>query len=805
MSDTRPAFGHNPAFGSPGIEPRWTSSAKVGVGTAYHTGSRLWFTLSHGVVNEVYFPTADQPNTRDFQLLITDGESFLHEERKHLEHEVERLDEDALGYRLTNSDPEGRYRVVKEVIGDPHQPVLLQRVKLEVLDAALGGRLRVYALLAPHAAGDGRGNSAATCDDAGEPLLRAWRGGVQMAMGARPAFLRRSVGFSGASDGFQDLADGHTMDWAFDEAKDGTVALTAELDLSDPGGVVIGLGLGDSPVSASCSLLQCLAEGFDGKKESFVRQWKRLSEGCDDDLRRVAEEVGDAAGLLRLSRCVLLAHEDKTYQGAMTASLSIPWGAHRSGSDPGGYHLVWPRDLLHSATALLAVGETQTPRRAMAYLSCLQQEDGGIPQNAWLNGEPFWPGLQLDEVAAPALLAYRLHRAGACEGLRTREVVRRAAAKLIHAGPVTPQERWEENGGYSPSTLATTTAALRIAAEAESEAGETQAAAFVAAYADWLDAHVEAWTATSAGTLVEGIPRHFVRIHPAEPGDTPPVGDALDHAEVTLKNGGGTHPARDVVDLGFLHLVRYGMRDADDPLIRDSVRVADEVLKRDLPQGPGYLRYNHDGYGQKRDGSAFQGESGGVGGCWPLLTGERGLYELAAGGDAAAYLKALAGFANEGGMLPEQLWQFEDLPEAGLTRGGPTGSAMPLCWSHATYLNLARSLADGEPFDRIAPARGRDPVDGQRPFDASFWLPKHPIAQTPAGKPLRVVSEEPGLLRWSVDGWKTHTDAELTEPLPMVFAAEVPASALPEGATLAFTLRLKSGWEGRNHEVRVVV
>ncbi len=791
-----------PAFGGPGLEPRWTSSTKSGVGTAYHTGSRLWFTLSHGIVNEVYFPTADQPNTRDFQLLITDGNTFLHEERKHLTHEVERLDEDALAYRFTNSDPDGRYRIHKEVFSDPHQPVLLQRVRLEVLDPDLAGKLRVFALLAPHVAGDGRDNEAGFGDDAGEPLLRAWRDGTHLTLGARPGFLRRSVGFSGASDGYQDLADGFDLGWSFTEARGGTVALTGELDLSGEGGVVLGLGFGDSAVSASCSLLQVLADPFDEKRDAFLRQWKRLDEGCEEQLCRVIDATGDGGGLVRLSRCVLLAHEDKIHQGAMIASLSIPWGTHRSGADPGGYHLVWPRDLLHSATALLAIGETATPRRAMAYLACLQDADGAVPQNAWLDGEPFWPGLQLDEVCAPVLLGHRLERAGACGGLEMREVYRRAASKLLLSGPVTPQERWEENSGYSPSTLATCIAALRIVEEKEAAAGADDAASLIGGYAAFLDAHVEAWTVTQSGTLVDGEPRHFVRIHPAEPGDTPPAAGDLEHAEVTLKNGGGTHPAKKIVDLGFLHLVRYGLRAADDPVIRASVRVADAVLRRDLPRGPGYLRYNHDGYGQQRDGTAYEGE--GVGGCWPLLTGERGLYALAAGEDAQPYLDALRGFANEGGMLPEQLWPFADDPEHGLVRGGPTGSAMPLCWSHATYLNLARSLADGEPFDHIAPAgASRVPGDG-RTFAATYWCVAHPVAEADAAKPLRILTDRPGSLRWSVDGWATHRDTALDGPLPGLFCAELAPADLPAGSTLAFARRREDGsWLGQNVEVRL--
>ena len=100
------------AFGAPGIEPRWTASTKEGIGTAYHTSSRVWFTLSHGIIDEIYYPNVDVPNTRDLQLLITDGESFCHEERRDLEHQIEYPEEGCLLYRLTNSEPAGRYRKI---------------------------------------------------------------------------------------------------------------------------------------------------------------------------------------------------------------------------------------------------------------------------------------------------------------------------------------------------------------------------------------------------------------------------------------------------------------------------------------------------------------------------------------------------------------------------------------------------------------------------------------------------------------------------------------------------------------------
>src|SRR5450755_3090848 len=147
------------AIGAPVIESRWTSSAKEGLGTAYHTSCRLWFTLSHGIVNEIYYPTADQPNTRDFEFLISDGKTFCHEEKRDLDYLIEYPEHDCLFYRLTNSERNGRYRLVKELLTDSHRSVFLMHTKVEVNDESLRGNLRVYALLAPHIARHGAGNS----------------------------------------------------------------------------------------------------------------------------------------------------------------------------------------------------------------------------------------------------------------------------------------------------------------------------------------------------------------------------------------------------------------------------------------------------------------------------------------------------------------------------------------------------------------------------------------------------------------------------------------------------------------------
>src|SRR5262249_45890329 len=191
-------------------------------------------------------------------------------------------------------------------------------------------------------------------------------------------------------------------------------------------------------------------------------------------------------------------------------------------------------------------------------------------------------------------------------------------------------------------------------------------ATFILAYADWLSDHVEAWTVTERGELVPGKPRHYLRINPADPNQPSQFPDP-DRAPIQIANGGGVHPARNVVSTDFLELVRLGVRHASDPVVLDSIAVIDTVLKCELPQGNCWRRYNHDRYGQKDDGSAFDGT--GTGRCWPLLTGERGHYELAAGRDPLPFIQTIEKFANEGAMLTEQVWDGPDLPAARMWRG----------------------------------------------------------------------------------------------------------------------------------------
>lgn len=785
------------AFGAPGIEPGWTSSAKEGVGTSYHTSCRLWFTLSHGIVNEIYYPHVDQPNTRDFQFLITDGETFCHEEKRDLIHLVEYPERDCLFYRLTNSDPAGRYRLVKHILTDPHRSVFLVQTKLEVRDESLRRKLQLYALLAPHIGGYGAGNSGECVEIGDVKLMHAQRSSTHLIVACSSGFARRSVGYVGFSDGWQDLMNNFKMDWEFRKAENGNIALTGEIKLPESGKFTMAVAFGRSYQTTAIKLFQGLAEPFAMHAKRYIDQWQRSVVDAKFDF---SKDTSDSGGTYRLSRCVLLAHEDKVFQGALVASMSIPWGETKGDQDLGGYHLVWTRDLVHSATALLATGQTGTPLRALIWLAAIQRADGSFPQNSWIDGRAYWSGLQLDQVAMPMLLARHLHEHHALDLFDPRPMIARAASYLILQGPVTSQDRWEEAAGYSPSTLAVVIAALVSTAQWAKEFGLTEVSDFVFAYADWLAAHVEDWTVTTRGELVEGIPRHYIRINPADPAAPDPHPDP-NATMVQIANGGGLHPARNIVGGDFLHLVRYGIRKANDPLIRDSIEVIDRVLKHDLPQGPGWRRYNHDSYGQKDDGRAYDGT--GVGRCWPILTGERGHYELAAGRDPKRFIAAIENFANRGGMITEQLWDGDDLPN--MKRGQPTGAAMPLCWSHAEYVSLVCSRHHGVCFDRVDVAYQRyvkDPIKTRH----EIWTLRHPLRHIPRGKTLRIILADEATIVWSKDDWNQTNElptAHINE-LNLWFA-DLPTTELQPGSNIAFTFLRKRDqhWAGRNWNVSV--
>lgn len=789
-----------PAFGHPGIEPRWTGSAKDGVGTAYATSSRLWYTLSLGIITEVYFPTIDRPQLRDLQYLVTDGRSFSHDERRDLETHLDPLSDHALGFRVTNTDREGRYRITKEIIADPHQACLLIRTRLDGLPSLLPS-LRLFALCAPHLEVGGWGNTAEVITRSDRRLLIAHKGSTWLALGATVPFVRCSCGYVGVSDGWSDLHDNLEMDWEFDYAPDGNVALTGELDLRQGREFTLGLAFGDTFQSAVTTLFQSLGLPHSRQRRRFIEQWNR---GCRHilPLDRVARDGGR---LYHMSQSLLLTHEDKTYPGAMIASLSIPWGDAKGDEELGGYHLVWTRDLANSAGGLLAAGNLETPLRALIYLATTQRSDGGFYQNFWLNGDPYWQGVQLDEAAFPILLAWRLHRMSALQDFDPYPMVRQAAAYLIREGPATPQERWEEASGYSPSTLAVCIAALTCAAALARERGDEATAIFIQEYADFLEGHVDAWTVTTEGTLVPGVPRHYIRIRPVLTGDVQPDEDP-NRGVLRLTNqppGAPVEfPAKDIVDGGFLELVRYGIRSAGDPLVVDSLRVIDAMLKVDTPFGPCWRRYNHDGYGQRPDGGPYEGW--GQGRAWPLLTGERGHYELAAGRSAEPFIRALEGFAHGIGLLPEQIWDEPDRSDKHLSLGQPTGGAMPLMWVHAEYIRLLRSVHDRQVFDFIPEVAARYRTR-EHVTPLEVWKHTRQPLSVASGATLRIQALEPFRLHWSADDGRTvHETPSVSTSLGIDYADIAVPPQRQVSIRFTFLWTEAQRWEGRDYTVMVV-
>lgn len=786
------------AFGKPGIDSRWTHSNKDGVGTAYSNASKIWFTVWRGIVTEVYYPTIDTPQLRDLQLLISDGRDFFNEERRHLVSSVEPLSQYSLGYKITNSEPSGTYQIRKEIISNPELPSVLQRIRIDC-ESNLLERLRIFVLCAPHLEGGGMGNDAFTLEILGKKILAAHKGETWLALAASTPFTKTSAGFVGFSDGWRDVSEHLGMDWEFGKALGGNVALTGELDLSKSSEFVLALAFGNTLQNAIGCLLQSLSTDFEELKKQFVDQWANAYNGVLP-LERFSVENSN---LYHASYRILLAHEDKRYPGAMIASLTIPWGEAANDEDRGGYHLVWTRDMCNTATALLAAGDIIHPLHALIYLAASQQEDGGFPQNFWIDGNPFWKGIQLDEVSFPIILAWKLHKAGALKNFDPYTMVSRAASYLVKNGPATEQERWEEASGYSPSTLAVNIAALICAADFARERGDLSGAAFLEEYADFLECHIEEWTVTTSGSLLSSIRKHYIRICPIdlrnpEPEENPDAG------ELVIANQPPSaqtrFPAKEIVDAGFLELVRYGIRAPGDPLIVDSLKVVDAFLKVDTPFGPTWRRYNHDGYGQKEDGTPYIVWGRGRG--WPLLTGERGHYELALGNGVKDYIGALEKFASPTGLLPEQVWDQQDIKELHLYLGGPTGGAMPLAWAHSEYIKLLRSVRDGKVFDMIPEVRDRYIVDRSRCRPLEIWKHNRRPRVVKKGRKLRIQAQSAFKLHWSSDQWRTAKDTDSTATKLGVHYVDI--ETVSQELTFTFFWPSNNAWEGRDYAIRIV-
>ncbi len=800
MTDSQTRY----APGWPGIPPRWTSSAKTGVGTALNQHSKVWFTLSHGILNEVYFPRVDQACTRDMGFIVTNGRDFFSEEKRNCSFENRPFEPDVPAFCLTNTCNSGRYRIHKQVLSDPYRNVVLQKVRFEPLQGSLSD-YRLYALLSPHLANCGYGNTAWIGDYKGFQMFFAQHAGVNLSFASSAPWKNMSAGFVGASDGWQDISQHFHMRWEYDRAENGNVALTGEIDLEAcKGEFVLALGFGSIWTEAAQQARSSLFEDYEELRDHFVSQWK----GWQTKLLRLDEPLRQN-DLYRASMGVLRTHESKDFLGGIIASLSIPWGFNKGDEDLGGYHLVWPRDLVESAGALLAAGAVDDAIRVLRYLEATQEADGNWAQNLWLDGRPYWSGIQMDETAFPVLLIDLLRREtpqalGKLE--RWWPMVRNASSFIIRNGPVTQQDRWEEDSGYSPFTLAAEISALLAAADIADLTGHPEQAQTMRDTADAWNDNIERWVYATGGDLAQqlGVEGYYVRIAPPDTdGAASPT-----QGFVPIKNkppGQDGERAYHIISPDALALVRFGLRAANDPRILNTLRAIDALLAVEMPQGPCWYRYNGDGYGEHKDGSAFDGT--GIGRPWPLLAGERAHYALAGGhvDEAEALLTVMENStAGASRLLPEQVWDAGDIPALELFRGKPSGSACPLVWAHSEYIKLRRSIRDGKIFDQPPQTVKRYIIEkhGRQHYG---WRINNKPRSVPHNQTLRLNLLSPARVHWSIDNWTSVQDTETHDTGLGIHTLNLPTASLPVGGQVVFTFYWleEKRWEGTDYQVTV--
>ncbi len=657
----------------------WTTGAKIGVGTAFtydqpagSNSSRVWFTVTRGALTDLLYPELDQPNLRELKFLISDGQK-LYDETADLAINVTRPDPKALFWQIESTPADGSFKLVKTVVADPDSNTVMMQAQLQPIPAN-AGKLHLYAYLVPLLAGTGRGNKLTLDFATHRAGITSQRVSAELITDV--PWLAATAGYLRVNDGMTDLQSNKKLTLAFDSAVQGDYpTLTVELPVEKP--LTLALGFGATPQDAANAASASLQRGYQAVEAKYRAGWNAYCATIDNLGGQANDEYFASAMLLR-------AAEDKDNRGAVIASFSVPWGdgvldRPEDRASFVGYRRVWARDAYHTALGLWAAGDTKTAQAILTFLQTKQQKpDGSFPQNTYLDGTVSWTGTQMDETADPILLAWRL---GAQDRYTT--LVKPAADFLVKEGPQTPQERWEEAAGYSPATLAAEIAALAAAADMGQKAGDSAGAKTYADTARAWAKNIEGWSYTHTGTL--GTAGYFLRISPAGKPD------AQDY--ITLANSGATVDQRSVVDPSFLELVRLGVLKPDDPRVVATLPVIDKLLRSDTANGPSWHRYPGDRYGEQERGMSTVLLTKGH--AWPLLTGERGMYELAAGNRAAAVsdLAAMGKFANMGGLIPEQVWE---------DTGQGTGSATPLLWAHSEYLLLFKSLQAGQVLDRPA-------------------------------------------------------------------------------------------------------
>jgi glucan 1,4-alpha-glucosidase len=719
----------------PGALSHFDLARKDCLGTARNSTSKVWFTVANGVLSDVYYPTIDNTNVETLQYIVTDGSTFTDLQTRNMTSTARALDDSGMACEVTSTPANGKYRIVTDYVVDPRSDALLMHVEFDVKKHS--SKLRLYLRFDPTVNGNGGGgsgnggaDSATTDTSTGHTVLvasdpstatnAANRDYAQPVYAALDApFAEATNGFAGtASDGLTQLDTSHALTTSYTNASNGNVVQTARISggkKHDDGSdldFTVALGFGSSQTDAVQTAEGALKHRFDRALDDSGRGWAAYDRQLKDPPDKLPgikrKRVAELQTAYYVNANVLKASEDKTFPGAIVASMTSPWGQAISAGDPantyfGSYREVFARDLYEIWTGLMADGDFATARDATLFLFQRQQQaDGSMPRNSLVNGKtaPDSFGTQLDETSYPLLMADELHLTDATLYANH---IKPAANFVASHGPSFGSERWEEQSGYSPSTIAAEIAGLIAAADLADANHDPGSAAVWRGVADDYQRSIKGWTVTTNGPLA---PRYFIRLSK--------TGDPNAAISYGVGNGGPTLDQRTVIDAGFLELARLGELPANDPDILASLPVVDSTIRSDTASGPGFHRYNGDGYGDgANDGHPWAPSGVGTGHLWPALSSERGEQSLQTGDatGAASLLDGMAQFAGGVDLIPEQDWESPDLaaspfgtpPETasiGFVNGQPAGSASPLNWSAASFVRLFADVGSGRLGDR---------------------------------------------------------------------------------------------------------
>lgn len=732
------------AAGAPGAASYYDVARKDCVGTAVGArSSKVWYTIAGGTLSDVYAPTIDNTDVKSLDPIVT-GPGFAALQPRDMTYTVRSLDATGMACQVTAHDAAHHFDVVTSIVTDPSAEAVVLHYQLVPLPGAPSG-LRLYLRFHPLLNGHGGGGSSnsgaesATVTSSRRGILplsystnsfteavnRSYATPIYAALAASRPFTAVETGFAGASsDGLNELDSAGTLTSAVEsggapDASNGNIVQTVGLSGSSD---TVALGFGSSSRAAVRAALAGSSRPFGATYAAYRAAWS----GYDASLRRPSSFGHVTPAETRayyLSANVIKASMDKTFRGASVASLASPWGqavpAGVAGTDGlapyfGSYREVFPRDAYETFTGFLIDGDLGTARQMVRYwFSSLQLPNGSFPRNGLLNGKaaPDTHGLQLDETADPILAAWQAGMAHN-HSLYVNHI-RPAADFLVAHGPSDGVERWEEQTGFSPSTMADEVAGLVAAAEIAKVQRDYPSERLFLATADNFRRLIMTTTVTDNGPL--SSKPYFIRVSKNGLPDTA--------YSYSLGNGNpNSYDQRAVVDQGFLELTRLGELPASSSLIKNSLAVTGAALSAPTPSGTGVMRYNGDGYGDCEvsvfhdcsvNGQPWAANDVGTGHPWPVLSGENGEYQVEAGNSAsaAADLSFMMNSASGVGLVPEQVWNYPNVPASsygsnpatasiGFIDGKPDGSAAPLTWAQAQELRLIADMASGRVLDQ---------------------------------------------------------------------------------------------------------